>query len=86
MLAAGAALGLATFTKATAYVFALLFLVLLAVRLLRNAGDVGRLAAVAALAGVVAVGLNAGQFARNQDLYGTPFGPDGEGAPHEIKY
>jgi hypothetical protein len=23
---------------------------------------------------------------RNQDLYGTPFGPDGEGAPHEIKY
>ena len=44
------------------------------------------LAAVAALAGVVAVGLNAGQFARNQDLYGTPFGPDGEGAPHEIKY
>jgi Dolichyl-phosphate-mannose-protein mannosyltransferase len=84
-LAAGAAFGLATFTKATAYVFALPFLVLLAVRLVRDVG-VGRLAAAAALAGVVAVGLNAGQFARNQDLYGTPLGPDGEGGQHEIKY
>jgi Dolichyl-phosphate-mannose-protein mannosyltransferase len=108
-LESGAAVGLATFTKATAYVFALPFLVWLAVRLARDAiqsptagaegpgaaraerrwvarlldrhqigGAVVRLAAVVALAGVVAVGLNAAQFVRNQGLYGTPLGPDDE--------
>lgn len=83
MLAQGAALGLATLTKATAFVFALPFLVWLAVRLRAH---IARLAAVAVVCGLLLIGVNGGQFARNYDLYGAPFGPGGEGDRHEIKY
>jgi hypothetical protein len=44
------------------------------------------LAAVAVVTGMVMLGVNSGQFARNYDLYGSPFGPDGEGDRQEIKY
>jgi hypothetical protein len=44
------------------------------------------LAAVAVVIGMVMLGVNSGQFARNYDLYGSPFGPDGEGDRQEIKY
>jgi hypothetical protein len=52
----------------------------------RWSARLARLVGIAALAGVVAVGLNSGQFARNHALYGTPFGPDGEGDQQEIEY
>jgi hypothetical protein len=83
MLALGAALGLATLTKATAFVFALPFLVWLAVRLRARPA---RLAAVAVVSGLLLIGVNGGQFARNHELYGSPFGPDGEGDRQEVKY
>jgi hypothetical protein len=82
MLALGAALGLATLTKATAFVFALPFLVWLAVRMRAR---LAQLAAVAVVTGLVMLGVNSGQFARNYDLYGTPLGPNGEGDRQEIK-
>jgi hypothetical protein len=104
-LALGAAAGLAALTKATALVFALPFLIWLAVRLLRDEvpaggaatdhkdlpghrmrGRLGRLVGVAVVAGLLALGVNTGQFIRNYDLYGTPLGPDGEGNQHEVKY
>ena len=83
MVALGAALGLATLTKATAFVFALPFLVWLAVRMRTR---LGQLAAVVVVSGLLLIGANGGQFARNYDLYGSPFGPDGEGDRQEIKY
>jgi hypothetical protein len=83
MLALGAALGLATLTKATAFVFALPFLVWLAVRLRARPA---RLAAIAVVSGLLLIGVNGGQFVRNHGLYGSPFGPDGEGDRHEVKY
>jgi hypothetical protein len=83
MPALGAALGLATLTKATAFVFALPFLVWLAVRLRARPA---RLAAVAVVSGLLLIAANGGQFTRNHELYGSPFGPDGEGDRQEIKY
>jgi 4-amino-4-deoxy-L-arabinose transferase-like glycosyltransferase len=83
MVALGAALGLATLTKASAFVFALPFLVWLAVRMRTR---LGQLAAVVVVSGLLLIGANGGQFARNYDLYGSPFGPDGEGDRQEIKY
>ncbi|MDQ3514522.1 MAG: glycosyltransferase family 39 protein, partial [Chloroflexota bacterium] len=78
-LVAGAALGLALLTKSTAYLFALPFLVwygLSALRSLRLSGWKPVLAI-----SLVALALNAGHYARNYDLYGSPVGPGQEGPP-----
>jgi 4-amino-4-deoxy-L-arabinose transferase-like glycosyltransferase len=76
-LAAGAALGLAILTKATAYVFAfpfLAWLVLSSIKI-RHAKKLCWIA----FAIVIAFVINLGQYARNYDLYGNPLGPGEEG-------
>ena len=77
----GGSLGLALLTKATSYLFALPFVVWLAVSLLRR--ERGR--ALLPLAGIAAVALavNLGYFARNRSLFGSPFG-ESYGALAEI--
>ncbi len=76
-LAAGAALGLAVLTKATAYIYALPFALWIGFRLLRRRGRGVRL-------GIVMVGcvllLNAGHLLRNQQLFHSPLGPAEEAA------
>jgi hypothetical protein len=74
----GASLGLALLTKATAYL-ALPFVLWIALGMLRRGGasNVPRLLAVGALA----LGLNAGLYARNFAVFGSPLGPSDEGSP-----
>lgn len=78
-LAIGAAIGLAILTKTTAYVFALPFLLWLAVIALRQL----RLRALplGLVAGATALALNAGHYVRNFQLYGSPMGPGQESPP-----
>jgi hypothetical protein len=68
-LAAGAALGLGILTKPTAYLVALPFLTWLSVSAIK------RIPLVLGLALVI----NAGQYARNYDLFGHPLGPGRDG-------
>ena len=79
-LALGAAVGLATLTKATAYLFTAPLLVWLAVGVLRRPDR--RTLAGAAAAAVLALTLNGAFFARNVDLHGSPFGPTVENDEH----
>jgi 4-amino-4-deoxy-L-arabinose transferase-like glycosyltransferase len=76
-LGAGASLGLAILTKATAYIFALPFLVWIGVAAVR-ARD-ARKARFIALALAIAFVTNLGHYARNFELYGNPLGPGKEG-------
>ena len=74
----GASLGLALLSKTTSYVFAAPFVIWIALAQLRR----DRLVAVKAaalIAGLVIL-INAGQYARNEALYGSVLGPPGEGA------
>lgn len=73
-LAAGASLGLALLTKATTFLFAFPFVLWLAAALWRNRGA-ARWRAVFA-GGALAVLLNAGPWARNLALLGSPLGGD----------
>lgn len=78
-LALGAAVGLAVLTKTTAYVFALPFLLWLAVIALR--GFRMRAVPLGIIAGATALALNAGHYVRNHRLYGSPMGPGQESPP-----
>jgi len=76
---AGASLGLAILTKATAYIYAFPFCVWLGVALLRRVRVLRwRLGAVVGVMLLLAALLNAGHWTRNQRLYGSPLGPAAE--------
>jgi hypothetical protein len=75
--AAGAALGLAILTKATAYLYAFPFAAWVGASFIRACRARGVL--LVALALTVALVTNVGHYARNYDLYGNPLGPGGEG-------
>ncbi|MDQ6670162.1 MAG: hypothetical protein M3069_05345 [Chloroflexota bacterium] len=75
----GASVGMALLTKATAYLVSFPMLVWVTTSLLlrrrwRGVGIVGA-------AGAIALALNAGFYARNLSVFGSPFGPPDEGAP-----
>lgn len=80
----GLALGLAWLTKGTSYVLAAPLLVALWLAWPRSV----KLALVRCLpiVALLAVGLNAGHFARNHALHGSPLGPGREGLDGEYKY
>ncbi len=77
-LAAGSGLGLAILTKATAYLFALPFLVWTVLALIRPRS--WRAIRLFALVAITAAALNFGFYYRNYTLYGNPLGPGTEGA------
>lgn len=74
--AAGAALGLAILTKATAYLFAFPFLVWFSLEILIK----DKFKAIRPLATIAALVLllNCGHYIRNYNLYGSPLGPGQE--------
>ncbi|GAC1322959.1 MAG: hypothetical protein NVSMB2_20460 [Chloroflexota bacterium] len=72
-LRAGGALGLALLAKGTNYVYALPFIAALGVWVIGHLSR-ERLVAMFALA-IVALGLNAGHYSRNFDLFSNPLGP-----------
>jgi 4-amino-4-deoxy-L-arabinose transferase-like glycosyltransferase len=76
MVGAGLALGLAILTKATAYIFALPFLIWMGLASLKSRRVKNML--YTALVGVIALTINLGQYVRNYDLYGNPLGPGQE--------
>ncbi|MBM4043980.1 MAG: hypothetical protein FJ279_02615 [Planctomycetes bacterium] len=83
-LGVGASLGLALLTKATAYLYAIPFLLwflVSAVAALRRQAWKPVLAA-----GILALSVNAGHFARNWDLYGSPLGVTQDGVCGEFRY
>jgi hypothetical protein len=73
----GVALGLGILTKATAYIFALPFLVWLGLSLIKHRYTKKILFIVLIL--VIAFVINLGHYARNIDLYGNSLGPGQEG-------
>lgn len=73
----GSALGLALLAKGTAYAAAAPFGVLLVWRLLRAQGAAVALVDGCAVA-LIALALNAGQYARNLRVYGSPLGSDSD--------
>ena len=79
-LVAGGSLGLALLTKTTAYVFAapLVALLLLA----DHRRPLGTRLGQVTLIGLCAMALNAPQYARNLDVFGSPLGPGTEGGAH----
>jgi len=80
----GASLGLAILTKATAYVYALPFLLwfgLWGLKTLR--WKMWKPVLIMAVAVII---INLGHCVRNYDVYGNPLGPGEEGAPGEFKY
>ena len=77
--ALGASLGLALLTKATAYLFALPLLVWIGLTIVRRRD--GRAVRGLVLAGLIAAALNAGHYARNVEVFGSPLGPTDEGGP-----
>jgi hypothetical protein len=81
-LAAGCSLGLAILTKPTAYLYALPFLVWMAISWLKR--PTSRLVYFASLIAILIVVINLGHYARNARLYGSPFGPGRESK--EYKY
>jgi 4-amino-4-deoxy-L-arabinose transferase-like glycosyltransferase len=76
-LATGASLGLAILTKGTAYLYAFPFTAWVGLALIRSRHAKG----FALIAVIVATSLviNAGHYARNYELYGSPMGPGQEG-------
>jgi hypothetical protein len=78
-LGTGCALGLALLTKATAYLFALPLLVWVTVELTRKWRT--QLIGPLLVAAGIALGLNAGVYVRNVEVFGSPFGPPDEGMP-----
>lgn len=70
----GLALGLGLLTKATAYIYALPFVVWYFAATMRNVGAT-RALKVAVLVATTAGLLNLGYWSRNLATYGTPFGP-----------
>jgi hypothetical protein len=75
----GASAGLALLTKATAYLVLLPLGLWLAAGLLRQ--RVWHAVGWLGLAGLLALALNAGLYARNVAVFGSPLGPPDEGAP-----
>lgn len=83
-LAAGASLGLALLTKGTAYVYAAPLAAWLAFGLFRGRGR--RAWAPLLAAGAAALLLNAGYYARNVALFGSPLGVDRGGRVEGYKF
>ena len=73
---AGLALGLALLTKATAYLYALPFVLLFGILIVLKLHWRGIVSGTAV--GVLALLLNLGHFTRNTMLYGSPLGPTGD--------
>ena len=69
----GLALGLAILTKATAYVYALPFCLLIAYTLFKKLSFSALQAGF--LIGLLAIGINLGHYSRNYQLYQSPLGP-----------
>jgi len=84
LLGAGASLGLAILTKATAYIFAFPFLVWFVFSHLRKVGW-RSLKSLSTLA-VICLSINLGHYVRNYDLYGNPLGPAGPGSSDMGRY
>lgn len=80
----GASLGLACLTKTTALVFAPPLSIAAALLWPRNRPL--RLVRYGLAASALALLLNAGHFARNARLFGTPLGPTAEAPPNGFKY
>ena len=77
VLGAGASLGLAILTKGTANVFALPFLLVFLA--MGRDRPMARKLEQGLLIGLCALALNAPQYLRNFELFGSPLGPGGEG-------
>ncbi len=84
VLGAGVSLGLAILTKATAYLFAIPFLLWLVLSRLRTVRWESWKAPLVII--VVALSLNVGHYERNKDLYGSALGPGSEWVSGEQKY
>ncbi|WKZ33742.1 MAG: glycosyltransferase family 39 protein [Thermodesulfobacteriota bacterium] len=81
---AGAALGLAVLTKGTAYIYAFPFVVWFA---LEGASRQRKsVIAPAALIAALVLLINAGHYARNQAVFGSPLGPGAESESQEFTY
>jgi 4-amino-4-deoxy-L-arabinose transferase-like glycosyltransferase len=73
----GISLGLAVLTKSTAYIFALPFVIWLAIRLAKMKSPVLFFRSVSVIA-LLALIINSGHFSRNFDAFGNPFGPENQ--------
>jgi 4-amino-4-deoxy-L-arabinose transferase-like glycosyltransferase len=78
-LAVGASLGLAIFTKGTAYIFAFPFLVWFALSSIMKSTQ--KLWKSTLIIAIIVLSINFGHYARNFYLFGSPLGPSQEGAP-----
>ena len=77
----GASLGLAILTKTTAYLYALPFMLYYGIRDLRRLGY--RFLYFVLVISLISLALNLPHFARNMDLFGSPFGPENELSRHQ---
>jgi hypothetical protein len=84
LLGIGSALGLACLTKTTAFILAppLIFALLFLWDWREKTVNLRYLF----LAGAIALALNAGMFARNYQLFGSPVGPSAAAPPRKFKY
>ncbi len=71
-LAAGAGLGLAILAKATAYIFAVPFLIWLGLGLFKSGW--GKALQTIGIVAIISLALNFGHYLRNYDLFGNPLG------------
>lgn len=83
-LAAGAGLGLAVLTKATAYVYALPFFAWLALSLIKSLRWKSWQPLIVIMLMVLLT--NLGHYIRNYDLYGNPLGPGQEDSSDTFRY
>lgn len=83
LFAVGVSLGLALLTKATAYLYALPFMSLLGVSLLKT--NLRKGIQQIALISIIAIGVNTAHYWRNYDLYSNPLGPGQEGESYRYR-
>jgi len=84
VVAAGASLGLALLTKATAYIYAFPFMVWWGISHRRK--KLPHLVAATLVLVTIAVSINLPHFARNLSLFGSPLGPVQESTDHRYRY